>query len=106
MRWCVFRRRRAPFAVTHHGGLQTQGTMERACKPWFSHWRPCVPADFAVTPLEAGFKRDGCEVERLQNAGCGFSPLSKDGHVATVSAKRRVGRALAWSAAGELQSVA
>lgn len=43
-------------------------------------------ADFANT-VEAGFKRDGCEVERLQMPGADFA-LSKDGHVAIVSAKR------------------
>ncbi|MFF7056165.1 restriction endonuclease [Achromobacter spanius] len=43
-------------------------------------------ADFANT-VEAGFKRDGCEVERLQTPGADFA-LSKDGHVAIVSAKR------------------
>ncbi|QCS65790.1 restriction endonuclease [Achromobacter denitrificans] len=42
--------------------------------------------DFART-VEAGFRRDGCEVERLQVAGADFA-LSKDGHVAIVSAKR------------------
>ncbi|MGE8637690.1 MAG: restriction endonuclease [Achromobacter marplatensis] len=43
-------------------------------------------ADFADT-VEAGFKRDGCEVQRLQTPGADFA-LSKDGHVAIVSAKR------------------
>ncbi|EJO28135.1 restriction endonuclease family protein 2 [Achromobacter marplatensis] len=43
-------------------------------------------ADFAAT-VEAGFKRDGCEVQRLQTPGADFA-LSKDGHVAIVSAKR------------------
>jgi restriction system protein len=43
-------------------------------------------ADFANT-VEAGFKRDGCEVQRLQTPGADFA-LSKDGHVAIVSAKR------------------
>ncbi|MDH2049907.1 restriction endonuclease [Achromobacter marplatensis] len=42
--------------------------------------------DFAAT-VEAGFKRDGCEVQRLQTPGADFA-LSKDGHVAIVSAKR------------------
>jgi restriction system protein len=42
--------------------------------------------EFAAT-VEAGFKRDGCEVERLQSPGADFA-LSKDGHVAIVSAKR------------------
>lgn len=42
--------------------------------------------DFADT-VEAGFKRDGCEVQRLQTPGADFA-LSKDGHVAIVSAKR------------------
>lgn len=42
--------------------------------------------DFART-VEAGFRRDGCEVERLQVADADFA-LSKDGHVAIVSAKR------------------
>ncbi|WAI81243.1 MULTISPECIES: restriction endonuclease [Achromobacter] len=48
-----------------------------AAMPW---------ADFANT-VEAGFKRDGCEVQRLQTPGADFA-LSKDGHVAIVSAKR------------------
>ncbi|MGY6269238.1 restriction endonuclease [Achromobacter denitrificans] len=43
-------------------------------------------ADFART-VEAGFRRDGCEVQRLQLAGADFA-LSKDGHVAIVSARR------------------
>ncbi|NMK44888.1 restriction endonuclease [Achromobacter sp. Bel] len=43
-------------------------------------------AEFADT-VEAGFKRDGCEVQRLQTPGADFA-LSKDGHVAIVSAKR------------------
>ncbi|MPS77443.1 MAG: restriction endonuclease [Achromobacter sp.] len=43
-------------------------------------------ADFANS-VEAGFKRDGCEVQRLQTPGADFA-LSKDGHVAIVSAKR------------------
>ncbi|MFY0479602.1 restriction endonuclease [Achromobacter marplatensis] len=43
-------------------------------------------ADFANT-VEAGFQRDGCEVQRLQTPGADFA-LSKDGHVAIVSAKR------------------
>ncbi|KXJ63533.1 hypothetical protein AXY46_25505 [Achromobacter xylosoxidans] len=43
-------------------------------------------ADFSRT-VEAGFRRDGCEVERLQTPGADFA-LSKDGHVAIVSAKR------------------
>ncbi len=43
-------------------------------------------ADFSRT-VEAGFRRDGCEVERLQAPGADFA-LSKDGHVAIVSAKR------------------
>ncbi|MNK40627.1 Restriction endonuclease [compost metagenome] len=43
-------------------------------------------ADFSKT-VEAGFRRDGCEVERLQLPGADFA-LSKDGHVAIVSAKR------------------
>lgn len=42
--------------------------------------------EFANT-VEAGFKRDGCEVQRLQTPGADFA-LSKDGHVAIVSAKR------------------
>lgn len=42
--------------------------------------------EFAAT-VEAGFKRDGCEVERLQSPGADFA-LTKDGHVAIVSAKR------------------
>lgn len=42
--------------------------------------------DFAAT-IEAGFKRDGCDVQRLQTPGADFA-LSKDGHVAIVSAKR------------------
>ena len=43
-------------------------------------------AEFART-VEAGFQRDGCEVQRLQAAGADFA-LSKDGHVAIVSARR------------------
>lgn len=43
-------------------------------------------AEFADT-VEAGFKRDGCEVQRLQTPGADFA-LSKDGHMAIVSAKR------------------
>lgn len=43
-------------------------------------------AEFSKT-VEAGFRRDGCEVERLQAPGADFA-LSKDGHVAIVSAKR------------------
>lgn len=43
-------------------------------------------ADFSRT-VEAGFRRDGCEVERLQTSGADFA-LTKDGHVAIVSAKR------------------
>jgi restriction system protein len=43
-------------------------------------------ADFSRT-VEAGFRRDGCEVERLQAPGADFA-LTKDGHVAIVSAKR------------------
>lgn len=43
-------------------------------------------ADFSRT-VEAGFRRDGCEVERLQAPGADFA-LRKDGHVAIVSAKR------------------
>ncbi len=43
-------------------------------------------ADFSRT-VEAGFRRDGCEVERLQTPGADFA-VSKDGHVAIVSAKR------------------
>ncbi len=43
-------------------------------------------ADFSRT-VEAGFRRDGCEVERLQTPGADFA-LTKDGHVAIVSAKR------------------
>lgn len=42
--------------------------------------------EFADT-IEAGFKRDGCDVQRLQTPGADFA-LSKDGHVAIVSAKR------------------
>lgn len=42
--------------------------------------------EFANT-VEAGFKRDGCEVQRLQTPGADFA-LSKDGHAAIVSAKR------------------
>ncbi|WP_425524417.1 restriction endonuclease, partial [Achromobacter xylosoxidans] len=41
---------------------------------------------FAAT-VEAGFRRDGCEVERLQGPGADFA-LTKDGHVAMVGAKR------------------
>jgi len=37
--------------------------------------------------VEAGFRRDGCEVERIQAPGADFA-LSKDGHVAIVGAKR------------------
>ncbi|SEI40581.1 restriction endonuclease [Achromobacter sp. NFACC18-2] len=37
--------------------------------------------------IEAGFRRDGCEVERIQAPGADFA-LSKDGHVAIVGAKR------------------
>lgn len=40
-----------------------------------------------ATAVEAGFRRDGCEVERLNAPGADFA-LSKDGHVALVSAKR------------------
>ncbi|WP_313621823.1 restriction endonuclease [Achromobacter sp.] len=43
-------------------------------------------ADFSRT-VEAGFRRDGCQVERIQAPGADFA-LSKDGHVAIVSAKR------------------
>lgn len=43
-------------------------------------------ADFA-NAVEAGFKRDGCEVQRLQIPGADFA-LTKDRHVAIVSAKR------------------
>lgn len=43
-------------------------------------------ADFSRT-VEAGFRRDGCQVERIQTPGADFA-LSKDGHVAIVSAKR------------------
>ncbi|EHK67053.1 restriction endonuclease family protein 2 [Achromobacter arsenitoxydans SY8] len=43
-------------------------------------------AEFSRT-VQAGFQRDGCEVERLQTPGADFA-LSKDGHVAIVSAKR------------------
>lgn len=43
-------------------------------------------ADFSRT-VEAGFRRDGCKVERLQTPGADFA-LTKDGHVAIVSAKR------------------
>ena len=42
--------------------------------------------EFAAA-VEAGFRRDGCEVERLNAPGADFA-LSKDGHVALVSAKR------------------
>ncbi|ARP94558.1 restriction endonuclease [Bordetella genomosp. 13] len=43
-------------------------------------------AEFAGT-VEAGFKSDGCEVQRLNLPGIDFS-LTKDGNVALVSAKR------------------
>ncbi len=43
-------------------------------------------AEFSRT-VEAGFRRDGCDVERIQAPGADFA-LSKDGHVAIVSAKR------------------
>lgn len=42
--------------------------------------------EFANT-VETGFKRDGCEVQRLNLPGVDFA-LSKDGNVAVVSAKR------------------
>ena len=42
--------------------------------------------DFSRT-VQAGFQRDGCEVERLQAPGADFA-LSKDGHVAIVGARR------------------
>lgn len=37
--------------------------------------------------VQAGFERDGCRVERLNTAGADFA-LSKDGHLALVSAER------------------
>ena len=60
-------------------------------------------ADFANT-VEAGFKRDGCEVERLQTPGADFA-LSKDGHVAIVSAKRWKAARVGVEPLRELQAV-
>ncbi|QVQ27929.1 restriction endonuclease [Achromobacter deleyi] len=60
-------------------------------------------ADFAKT-VEAGFRRDGCEVERLQVAGADFA-LSKDGHVAIVSAKRWKAARVGVEPLRELQAV-
>lgn len=37
--------------------------------------------------IQAGFERDGCQVERLNGAGADFA-LTKDDHIALVSAKR------------------
>jgi restriction system protein len=37
--------------------------------------------------IQAGFERDGCQVERLNGAGADLA-LAKDGHIALVSAKR------------------
>ncbi|MFD4836890.1 restriction endonuclease [Achromobacter sp. NPDC058515] len=60
-------------------------------------------ADFAKT-VEAGFRRDGCEVERLQTPGADFA-LSKDGHVAIVSAKRWKAARVGVEPLRELQAV-
>lgn len=60
-------------------------------------------ADFANT-VEAGFKRDGCEVERLQTPGADFA-LSKDGHVAIVNAKRWKAARVGVEPLRELQAV-
>jgi restriction system protein len=60
-------------------------------------------ADFAKT-VEAGFRRDGCEVERLQVTGADFA-LSKDGHVAIVSAKRWKAARVGVEPLRELQAV-
>ncbi|AOB32752.1 hypothetical protein AKI39_21435 [Bordetella sp. H567] len=37
--------------------------------------------------VQAGFERDGCQVERLNGGGANFA-LTKDGHIALVSADR------------------
>jgi restriction system protein len=37
--------------------------------------------------IQAGFERDGCQVERLNGAGADFA-LTKGGHIALVSAER------------------
>ncbi|KNE27603.1 restriction endonuclease [Achromobacter spanius] len=58
--------------------------------------------EFANT-VEAGFKRDGCEVQRLQTPGADFA-LSKDGHVAIVSAKRWKAARVGVEPLRELQS--
>lgn len=60
-------------------------------------------ADFSKT-VEAGFRRDGCEVERLQAPGADFA-LSKDGHVAIVSAKRWKAARVGVEPLRELQAV-
>lgn len=60
-------------------------------------------ADFSKT-VEAGFRRDGCEVERLQTPGADFA-LSKDGHVAIVSAKRWKAARVGVEPLRELQAV-
>jgi restriction system protein len=53
-----------------------------------------VSAAVAVMPwpafssaIQAGFERDGCQVERLNGAGADFA-LTKDGHIALVCAQR------------------
>jgi restriction system protein len=46
-----------------------------------------MPWSAFAAAIQAGFERDGCQVERLNGSGADLA-LSKDGHVAMVSAKR------------------
>ncbi|WP_144633613.1 restriction endonuclease [Bordetella genomosp. 13] len=56
------------------------------------------------TLAEAGFTRDGCQVQRLQTAGADFS-LTKDGNEAIVSAKRWKAARIGIEPLRELQAV-
>ena len=60
-------------------------------------------AEFAPL-LEAGFKRDGCEVQRLNKPGADLA-LTKDGNVALVSAKRWKAARIGVEPLRELQAV-
>ncbi|MGU9989767.1 restriction endonuclease [Bordetella avium] len=60
-------------------------------------------AQFADT-AEAGFKRDGCEVERLQTAGADFL-LRRGDHQALVSARRWKAAAVGVEPLRELQAL-
>lgn len=46
-----------------------------------------MPWPAFASAIQAGFERDGCKVQRLSGGGADFA-LTKDGHIAVVSAQR------------------